>query len=551
MDDAGPRLLLGPLLRYVDDTCATVWVETDRPCDVQVLSARSRTWTVHGHHYALVVVRDLQPGTETPYEVHLDGVRVWPETPNPFPPSMIRTFRHDESFRLAFGSCRRSAPYDEKGLRKVGADALVALASRMTAVPTSDWPDALLMVGDQVYADEPSDAMAERLAGPEVSNFEEYTWLYHEAWSVPEVRWLLSTVPTCMLLDDHDLRDDWNTSLAWRRQVTAQPWWRDRVVGAFASYWVYQHLGNMSPDELAVDDVLAALRSAPDDEERSRRLDEFAWRSDAESEGGRWSFFRDFGDARLGVRLVAVDSRCSRVLDDDRRAMLDDAEWQWVVEHALHAREGQRIDHLLVASTLPFLLLRGIHHLEGWSEAIATAGAWGRVGRWLGEHLRQAVDLEHWAAFRRSFDRVVHLLEQLVTSQPPPVSVLMLSGDVHCSYTAEARLTNVDHGGTALHQLTMSPFRNPLHQPLEAANRAFAWRPVRAFFHGLARRAGVRDPTIDWDVDHGPWFGNGVMTVVIQGRQAWVEVDHAEVAGGRQVLTRTLSARLTRPPTPQ
>ena len=60
-----------------------------------------------------------------------------------------------------------------------------------------------------------------------------------------------------MLLDDHDLRDDWNTSLSWRRWVTAQAWWPDRVDGAYASYWVYQHLGNLSPDELDADDVYA------------------------------------------------------------------------------------------------------------------------------------------------------------------------------------------------------------------------------------------------------------------------------------------------------
>ncbi|MGW1633884.1 hypothetical protein, partial [Streptomyces anthocyanicus] len=30
-----------------------------------------------------------------------------------------------------------------------------------------------------------------------------------------EVRWLLSTVPSCMIFDDHDVIDDWNTSAAW------------------------------------------------------------------------------------------------------------------------------------------------------------------------------------------------------------------------------------------------------------------------------------------------------------------------------------------------
>ena len=36
-----PRLLLGPLLRYAGGTQATVWVETDAPCEVAVLDARA------------------------------------------------------------------------------------------------------------------------------------------------------------------------------------------------------------------------------------------------------------------------------------------------------------------------------------------------------------------------------------------------------------------------------------------------------------------------------------------------------------------------------
>ena len=31
-------LILGPLLRYVGETEATVWVETDAPCTVEVLA---------------------------------------------------------------------------------------------------------------------------------------------------------------------------------------------------------------------------------------------------------------------------------------------------------------------------------------------------------------------------------------------------------------------------------------------------------------------------------------------------------------------------------
>ncbi len=62
-----PTLLLGPLLRYVDATEATVWVETDTPCDVRVLDTTEPTFTVAGHHYALLMIDGLEPGTTVDY----------------------------------------------------------------------------------------------------------------------------------------------------------------------------------------------------------------------------------------------------------------------------------------------------------------------------------------------------------------------------------------------------------------------------------------------------------------------------------------------------
>src|SRR5690242_4342421 len=101
-----PRLLIGPLLRHVGPTDATVWVETDAPCQVEVLGATERTWTVGGHHYALVTITGLEPGTTNPYEVHLDGECVWPPIDSSRPPSQIRTQAEDGRVRIAFGSCR-------------------------------------------------------------------------------------------------------------------------------------------------------------------------------------------------------------------------------------------------------------------------------------------------------------------------------------------------------------------------------------------------------------------------------------------------------------
>src|SRR5688572_10403836 len=91
--DESPCLVIGPLLRRVVGARATVWVETDRPTTVRVRAGsaggEAPTFTVHGHHYALVLVDGLEPDSAVPYEVFLADTRVWPEPDWPLPPSVI------------------------------------------------------------------------------------------------------------------------------------------------------------------------------------------------------------------------------------------------------------------------------------------------------------------------------------------------------------------------------------------------------------------------------------------------------------------------------
>ena len=504
-----PEILVGPLLRYVDATEATVWVEVSAPCRVTIRAGREEitepSWGVFGHHFAVLHLRELREGTETPYEIQLDGHTAWPLDPDR--PSVIRTPRDDDTVRLAFGSCRRGESQTPRALRKIGADALVALSHRMAHTPHDEWPDAMLLLGDQVYADIPSREISERLAerrraggGPravrdsegaggdrdvsgEICDFEEYSWLYHESWRDPDVRWLLSTVPSCMILDDHDLRDDWNSSYAWRREMTAQPWWRDRVIGAFASYFVYQHLGNLAPDELEDNSVYQALRAADSDAERERILSDFAVAADSERGASQWSFKRDFGR----VRVVMLDVRASRRLDPADRRVMDSDEWEWTRRACLDAD----VDHLLIGSSLPAFMLPALHHVEGWNEVVARDRPDKPLTAQVGEWIRLTVDLEHWAAFRNSFDDLVGLLTEVAAGTgaartddagtdvatrrgTPPASILLLGGDVHCSYLEEVELTSpqVADSPTRVHQLVMSPFRNPLQKSSREERRA-------------------------------------------------------------------------------
>jgi hypothetical protein len=221
--------------------------------------------------------------------------------------------------------------------------------------------------------------------------------------------------------------------------------------------------------------------------------------------------------------------------------MVDATEWAWVRDHVTD--DDHPFDHLVLASTLPWLMIPGVHHLEGWDEAISE-GAWGRPGRWIGERVRQALDLEHWAAFRASFDETVELIAGVVGSPAPPATVLLLGGDVHCNYTAAAELLDVDHPDTTINQLTMSPFRNDIPWIGKLANRLLDRRPFAAIAHRLARWAGVRDVRMTWHVEHGPWFDNGVMTVEFVGRSARLVLEHAQHSDAGHSLVPVVEAEL-------
>lgn len=564
-------LRLGPLLRYVDWESggrATVWVEADRPCTAQVrcadgASGTSRTFQIGGHHYALVLVTGLTPGTETAYDVLLDGRRVWPLTNSRFPDSTIRTPEVPSSgVTLSFGSCRWSAtPADEHD--PIGPDALDTLAARLAADPAAVRPDVLLLLGDQVYADKTSKATRAWLAarrdlrdppGPQVADYEEYTRLYDESWLDPEVRWLLSTVPSCMIFDDHDLIDDWNTSASWLAEMRATPWWHERVVSGLMSYWVYQHLGNLSPAELESDTLYAAVRATPDG---TYRLARFAAEADADPARVRWSYRRDFGR----TRLLMIDTRAARVLDEQSRAMLDADEVRWLREAALPDQglaEKESYDHLLICTSLSWLLPPLIHDAEGWNAALCRGERGARWARF-GEVLRRRADLEHWAAFPDSFELLTRLIAEVAGGDAATVCVL--SGDVHHAYVAEPTwpacpdlpdLPDLPDGAqpysaqpeARVLQLTCSPLHNSIPRSVQLGFR-FGWsRAGRRLGHALARHGRVGRPPVDWRRTGGPWFGNQLMTLILRGRSASLRLDQARTTGsGRSAVARLVTVQ--------
>jgi hypothetical protein len=116
-------LVLGPLLRYVSETEATVWVETEGPCEVEVLGHREPTFGFDDRHYALVRVEGLEPGGFYEYEVALDGECCWPLPGSEMPPSAIRTFSPGKPL-----------------------DTLHVLAEQMARQERDEWPELLFLL---------------------------------------------------------------------------------------------------------------------------------------------------------------------------------------------------------------------------------------------------------------------------------------------------------------------------------------------------------------------------------------------------------------------
>lgn len=551
------HLVLGPILRHVDATSATIWVETDGPAEVAVLGHSTPTFCVRDHHYALVIVEGLEPGRTIPYDVTLDGSRCWPLPDDPFPPCVIRTIG-DGVKRVLFGSCRTAAPHEEPYTltletdpRGRGVDALREHALAMMKLPERDWPDLALFLGDQVYADDSSPETRERVAERRegtpieglpselVNDFDEYCWLYHESWSPPVERWFLSVVPTAMIFDDHEMVDDWNISEAWVHDIRATSWWSEHVTGGLVSYWIYQHLGNLAPREIRAEGMLDHLIEIGDGEQFLRE-----WALESEKftpvpGGYRFSFARHLGD----VTIVIVDCRNGRVLQPGARSMVDDEEWKFVVDQCW--ADGVR--HVVIGTSLPVFVVGGIHDLQRWNERVCD-GAWSRFGRRFGEKLRRELDLDHWPAFGRSFDTLVELLGRLgsAANTKRPASISLLAGDIHFSYHSEIHFPAEMNVATPVHQVVNSPIRNAL-RPHERAMMRFALSRVGRAIARLLRWS-VRNPrpSVQWQLDDGPVFDNCIGELTFDGDVAKVCIERAVIGeAGDNEIDVVFDAELT------
>lgn len=149
------------------------------------------------------------------------------------------------SFSFAIASCNQ--PFDAKG--RVRPDSREMLRATKTVLEQHDCKFLILM-GDQMYSDMPLDLSLfdedyfarvapegrERLldcTADEVRAL--FQARYRTFCGLPELRAILSSIPTYTIVDDHDIVDNWGSDPAHR---TAE--WRALGEGARWSYYDYQ-----------------------------------------------------------------------------------------------------------------------------------------------------------------------------------------------------------------------------------------------------------------------------------------------------------------------
>lgn len=212
-----PSLIHGPMLGNVTDQAASFWVRTAGASSVTIqvvdvandraLQATKGRTTAASDFTTVIRYQGLKPGQLYRYEVHVDGKPQ--RTANAQFHTPARTGTSGKT-RIVFG----------------GGAGYVPVWERMWDTIRGQRPDALLMLGDNVYIDAPKETLTTR-------------YCYYRRQSRPEWRRLVAGTPVYAIYDDHDF----GTNDCIPGPSIEQPVWKRRVWQTFTHNWCNPYYG--------------------------------------------------------------------------------------------------------------------------------------------------------------------------------------------------------------------------------------------------------------------------------------------------------------------
>ena len=141
---------------------------------------------------AIVPIEGLRPGTTYPVQLVAENASAGSRAV--LARGSVRTLAQAPTrWEIAFTSCHQPSDIYSLGPWM-----------RRAAKPSAD---LMLMIGDQIYDVGMADSETDTDGW-----FERYVRRYNQLWAYQPLRDVLRRTPTCMMLDDHEVKDDWGVT---------------------------------------------------------------------------------------------------------------------------------------------------------------------------------------------------------------------------------------------------------------------------------------------------------------------------------------------------
>lgn len=414
------KLILGPIVGGLSHDSAHLWArasgegilhawygEKSNLSDAQRVDLAQKLTEETGFA-GFVPLNNLSHKTEYHYTVSLDDKL--PDTAKEYPSFTTFPLENEaQSFSFAFGSCFR--PEGEHPGRIF--DKLEYVRS-LWAKDSHNALRFIMLLGDQIYAD---DCKHNNL-GKVCRSVEEYRKVYAHTWSRPPLRALLKNLPAFMILDDHEVDDDWSWTDSNRKYARISRWDRFKrliqrrskaerkiekknVQEALQAYWEHQGMHARGyKNILAYDPITKKYPLSPDDETS------FAY-----------SF--NYGAAAFFV----LDTRTRRIKRKfHKNTLLGEDQWKRLMDWLDNVKDTHPVKFIVTSSALLFRMYADFPQ-------------------------------DRWTGFRGERKK---LLEYLADNNIE--GVYLLAGDLHSAHAVSAELRGSDGHKFPLWEFCSSPF---------------------------------------------------------------------------------------------
>ncbi|PYF08925.1 metallophosphoesterase family protein [Ureibacillus chungkukjangi] len=268
-----------------------------------------------------------------------------------------------------------------------------------------------------------------------------------------KIRRLLANIPTYMIFDDHDITDDLNINADWKEKVTQSPLGKHIVANGLAAFFAFQGWGN--EPQVFKDAFIPGVKEYFKDLCGGNTEASYKEWIALIMEHQPWHFV-----APTNPRAVFLDTRTLREYDDKpnttiieqlvkERAyppqLVNEDEYKSITKQLQSSGWVER-DPLIIISPTPVI---GFDLIE---KAILQFLPTIEI---LGAHVQTIFDVEAW---RYNGKGLTNFLNQL--SEWNPGNTVVLSGDVHYSFSATANFTFSDEKEMSVKQITASPLKN-------------------------------------------------------------------------------------------